>query len=365
VPSTRRYLQAYLRPGSIAVDRLEMHYDRGGERLPASLYRPAGTTRRLPGWVVLHGLTTSGREHVSLIRFATALAASGAIVFVPELPEWRQLRVEPHTTVPTIRAAVHALHDDARVDPDRVGLFGFSFGATQGLVAAADPAVDALLRGIVAWGGYRDLGRLFRFGLTGEHELDAVRHQLRPDPYGCWIVAGNYLTLAPGHEDAHDVARAAMRLALESGKRQVYAGDPMYDPYKRELRQTIAPERRALFDRIAPPSSAPLRSDPATLDLADALVAAASRAEPLLDPTPALPRITTPIVIAHGRDDRLIPFTESLRMARSLPADVLSSVTVTGLFSHSGGAEKGLGPLAMATETVRFVRMLNRALHAL
>jgi dienelactone hydrolase len=137
MPATHRFLREYLRPGSVAVTREESRYARGGEALPATLYLPQRKGRRLPGWVVLHGLTTPGREHASLTRFAGALAASGAAVFVPDLPEWRPLRVEPATTVPTIRAAVRTLHDEPRVDPERVGLFGFSFGATQGLVAAA------------------------------------------------------------------------------------------------------------------------------------------------------------------------------------------------------------------------------------
>jgi pimeloyl-ACP methyl ester carboxylesterase len=365
VPSTRRFLQAYLRPGGAGVERVEIAYDRGGERLPASLYRPAGARRRLPGWVVLHGLTTTGREHVSLTRFAAALAASGSVVLVPDLPEWRRLSVEPHTTVPTIRAAVRTLHDDLRVDPERAGLFGFSFGATQGLVAAADPDIDPLLRGIVAWGGYRDLERVFRFGLTGGHDLDGSSFHLAPDPYGRWIMAGNYLTLAPGCEDAADVARACMQLALESGKRQTFAGDPMYDPFKRELRETIAPHRRPLFDRIAPPARAPLAADAGTLALADALAAAARSAEPLLDPAAALARITTPVVVAHGRDDRLIPFTEAVRIARSLPPGVRGDASITGLFAHSGGTGSGLGAIGLAVEAGRFVRVLRRAINAI
>ena len=57
---------------------------------------------------------------------------------VPDIPEWRDLRVEPAVTHETIRTAVRELHDRDDTDPDRIGLFGFSFGATQALIAAAD-----------------------------------------------------------------------------------------------------------------------------------------------------------------------------------------------------------------------------------
>jgi hypothetical protein len=35
-------------------------------------------------------------------------------------------------------------------------MFGFSFGATQALIAASQPETAALLAGIASWGGYCD-----------------------------------------------------------------------------------------------------------------------------------------------------------------------------------------------------------------
>lgn len=347
------------------MDVQTVSYARAGESLPADLYIPRGAPRRLPGFVLLHGLTCTARAHPSLQRFARAVAASGHVVLVPEIPEWRALHVAPAITIDTIRAAVRALHDRPEIDPERIGLFGFSFGATQALVAAADPAVAGLMRGLVAWGGYCELHRLFRFGLTGEHELDGVTHVIDPDPYGRWIMLGNYLTRVPGHENDGAVAAAAHELARIAGDRAIPSYDPALDPVKYEIRQRLVPAQRALFDRMAPPANQPAQGTDENRALAAGLATAALAADPLLDPGPWLDRISVRTILAHGRDDRLVPYTETVRLARALPRRVVAASSVTALFAHSGGAQHGLGPVGLAREGVRFVNTIRGLLNLL
>jgi pimeloyl-ACP methyl ester carboxylesterase len=362
MPSTIRFLKQYLRPSGGATVETETVYTRGNEELPATVYRPAGDPRPLPGWVVLHGLTRPGRAHPSLQRFARAVASAGNVVLVPEIPEWRDLRVAPAVTIGTIQQAVRALQRRDDVSHEHVGLFGFSFGATQALIAAADKETARLLAGVAAWGGYSDLRRLFRFGLTGEHELDGVTYSTEPDPYGCWIMAGNYLTRVPGYEDAGAVSRALHDLALETGERRLYAWDPIYDASKRRLRQDLSADEQELFNLIAPETTAPRADHARVLELAEALARTALDADPLLDPTPFLNDVRVPILFSHGRDDRLIPFTETIRLSRAVPDHRVRSTIITALFQHSGGTQSGLGPLGVMREGARFALLLRRVL---
>jgi pimeloyl-ACP methyl ester carboxylesterase len=362
MPSTLRFLNRYLRPSPRDTTATDVQYTRDSGSLPATVYRPARSRGALPAWLVLHGLTRPGRAHPSLVRFARAVASAGNVVFVPDIPEWRELRVEPGRAVATIRAAVRALQLRDDVRHEHVGLFGFSFGATQGLVAAAEPHTASLLAGIAAWGGYYDLHRVFRYGLTGLHEHAGVTYQARPDPYGAWIIAGNYLTRVPGHGDAEPVARALIRLAAEAGDRGLYAWEPAFDPSKARLRAELPPSHRELFDMLAPDTRAPALPQQPLLELADAIADAVLDCEPLMDPRPYLPGLRVPVVFAHGRDDRLIPFSETLRLADAAPPAQTRSVTITALFQHSGGTQAGLGPIALGREAVRFALLLRRVL---
>jgi len=358
-----RFLHEYMRPDPARVRRVEVTYARGQELLPASIYVPAGKREPLPAFVVLHGLTCTAREHPGLIRFTRAMAAGGNLVMIPEIPEWRDLRVAPAITIPTIRAAVHALAERADVAPGGVGILGFSFGATQALVAAAGDELVGQVRGIAAWGGYRDVRRLFRFGITGEHEWEGVTERMDPDPYGCWIMVGNYLTGIPGYGDAHATAAAIHSLAVEAGRTGTPSWEPTLDPMKARLRADLPAAERPLFDFVAPPVGAAMdRAEGARM--AELLATAALAADPLLDPGPHLPELRTPTLLAHGRDDRLIPYTEMLRLERDVPAAANRGGTVTGLFAHSGGTRR-LGLVGMAVEAVRFVRLLGRILERL
>lgn len=361
VASLVRFLRAYRNPASAPVVAHETTYARGSESLPATVYRPTRATGPLPGWVVLHGLTATGRSHASLTRFARAMAASGLTIMIPEIPEWRALRVAPRLAIPTIKAAVLALDERGDLVHGRLGLLGFSFGATQGLVAATDPALRRHLTGVAAWGGYCDLGRAFEFALRGTHELDGAHYTATPDPYGAWIMAGNYLTLIPGYEADHDVAAALQELALEAGRRGVFAGDPVYDPDKLRLRESLPQEQRPLFDLFAPISGSPSDADRAGW-MAAALTRAALAVDPLLDPTHHLPHLRTKTLLAHGRGDRLIPYTETIRLSRILPSPVLTRTTITSLFAHSTGDSPSAGPVSRARESARFLGLLNAIL---
>src|SRR5690606_27913593 len=97
-------------------------------------------------------------------------------------------------------------------------------------------------------------------------------------------------------------------------------------------------------------------------DIADQLADAALARDPLLNPAPRLSNILVPTFLAHGRDDRVVPFTESIRTERALSPRCHRRCTITALFAHSGGAAQRFGSPAHAREAVRFVALLRRLL---
>jgi predicted esterase len=332
----------------------------GAARLPATLYRPAEAPAPLPAWIVLHGITVPGRRHPVLVRFARALASTGVAVLVPEVPEWAALRLAPDRTLPTVRASLDLLADEPGVAPGPRGLVGFSFGAPQAVRAGAELEGD--IAGSVAFGGYRDLERTVRFQLTGHHEWLGVTRRLRPDPYGRWIVAGNYLTRVPGYSAAGPAAAALLELARLVGEHRVPAWDPEYDPAKERLAAGIEADQRALFRRFAPPSARdPLEPDDEVLGWAGALADAARRQDPLVDALDGLVRLPAPVHVLHGRADVLIPWSEGMRLAEALEALGPVHAAVTGLFAHAD-QHTLRGALASAREGFSFLRALARML---
>jgi pimeloyl-ACP methyl ester carboxylesterase len=338
-----------------AVEEIEL--DRGDRAVPATLYLPTRHARPLGGWIAFHGATIPGRHHPQLTRFARASAHAGAAVLVPEVPEWAALQLAPALTVPTIHAALPALR--ARLGERRIGLMGFSFGGPQVITASADPAVHDRLVGVAAFGGYCALAPTVRFLFLGEHEWAGERHWSPVDPYGRWIVAANYLARTPGFEDAGDVAAALRALAAEAGTRRVPSWDARYDGLKRELVARVAPERRALFEELAAAGATPDRA--LAERLIEGMVGSMRHVDPLSDPAERLRAVRLPVRLLHGRGDTLIPFTETLRMERTLAGQTSVRATVSRLFAHTK-EDDYRGAFGRAWEAGAFVRAVGEVL---
>lgn len=333
-----------------------------GGPLPTTVIRPREGGPG-PGWVVLHGITRPGRRHPGLVRFARALAATGSTVVIPEIREWVALELAPHRARDATLAGLQALKEDPGV-VGRSGLVGFSFGAPQALRVAMDPEVAPALGVVAAFGGYGELERTLRFLLTGRHAWKGTDYRVRPDPYGRWIVAANFLTRTPGWEDAGDVARALGELAGAAGDLQVEAWSPELDAVKDRVTAMVAAERRALFAYFAPPAhQEPPAADADAEEWALRLTRTARQSQPLLE----LPRdleIPVPVFLIHGRNDHLIPFSETLRLAPRVRAPRVTT-TVTGLFSHSAEDPRPRGPGGWGREAWRLGRTLARLLEAI
>ena len=318
-------------------------------------YRPAERERDapLPAWLLLHGVAVQGPDHPGLVRFASALASAGAAVAIPEIPAWSRLELDPTAADDAVDQALKVLCAHSALLPGGVVLAGFSFGAPQAVRLAARRSAADRIRAVVAFGGYCSLPGALRFGLAGTYEWRGRLQRARPDPYGRWVVAANYLHRTPGFEDAAEVSAALRALAAIAGAHGVLAWEPYYDRLKSDLAAGLPPEARKLFRRFAPPAG----QDP------DARWAAAAapriaRAAELVHPLLSLPadldaRRLPRVHLIHGRDDPLVPFTESVALAhrlRNLGAPRVRT-TVTRLFGHA--RETG-GLAARPVETLRF-----------
>ena len=91
---TARYSKGWKR-GSTGIGSTGVMIRREGQAIPATFVRPVGARKRLPCWIAIGGVSLKGRFHPQLVRFAEALASTGAGVLVPGLPEWRRLSVCP------------------------------------------------------------------------------------------------------------------------------------------------------------------------------------------------------------------------------------------------------------------------------
>lgn len=336
----------------------------------ATVFAPEGWPGGRPAWVMLHGVTVPGRHHDALRRFARSLAAAGHYSIAPEVGPWRSLLVDPAEVFAAVETGLAGIREHTQADADRVGLAGFSVAGRWGLNAAAE--YGSAIRAVAAMGGYWDIERTLRAMVLGEHDWRGRSYTYDPDPYGRWIMGANLLPLIEGDEfGTRDELTAAAdglrRLAHVAGQNGAMAREVVYDPLNQGLREALPPGSQRIWDVLAPTSHQPAAEG----GFAEALVHRMARAGlehfPLLGAPLDANKLRQPVVLLHGRSDRLIPFTETLRIAAHLPAGSRRKVTVTRLFGHTRSRETRppRNPVARTQEVRRFAATVESMLSSL
>ena len=225
--------------------------------------------------VLVHGYAPAGKDEPRVRQAAALLARAGFDVAVPTIPGLTRGRLRPDDAAP-VAATLRA-----REAPSVV--IAVSVGAGPALLAAADLAVRDRVRAVLCLGGYASAGELLRFYLTGDFAFGDARGHVDHDP----------ATVRAFLDANADLVDAATRAALAAGDRA-----------------------RVEAFLAAPP--APLRA------LLDAL-----------SPERVVHALQAPLILIHGRHDRAVPYTESLRLAAARPED--TRVIIVGLVDHVEG----------------------------
>ena len=143
------------------MERRTVKFYSEGIRLEGDLYLPsdlkAGDGR--PGIVLCHGFT--GLRELILSDYAKVFADAGFVAFTFDYrgfggSEGEKWRLIPLEQIDDIRNAISFLEAQPQVDPERIGLWGTSFGGANAPYAAA---VDSRVKAVVGQVGFGDGAR--------------------------------------------------------------------------------------------------------------------------------------------------------------------------------------------------------------
>jgi dienelactone hydrolase len=299
------------------LKRLERVEVRGVEDIDADLYVPR-TGGRFPGLVLLLGALLEGREYGPLRELAAAIARAGYAVLVPELGRLRQLALGEDAVRDALEA-VEVLRRQPEVSSAAVGIYGFSAGATIGLLAAAadERPPIAFVAGL---GGYIWIDDLIAQVTTGA----------RLERTSVYAVVNSMIELLPPGDDT-DLLQAALRSAR---------GDVL-------AAFSILPA-----DGMAPAAAAVLaviqnREPGAVPALLERLPPEQRQALEVLSPGIHLDRVRAPVWLLHDRNDPYIPVEHALRV-RSDPRAAEFRVLITSALEHVELRGAALSPLGRA-----------------
>lgn len=280
-----------------------------------TLYRPEGPS--CGGLVLVHGLSRYGQAHPFFQGMGRALARAGFVVLAPDFPSLRAFRL----TESDVALAVEAVRRLERETRGRLGILGFSFGAGPALLAAAEPALRGRVALVGSFGGYWDLSHVIVFITTGWYEEDGQWRRADPEEYNRWKLLA---ALAP-YVTAREERRRLDRLV------ELKLADPGADVSREASR--LGGDGRLLLALVEN------RELEQVAGLMAALPPTIKGRFHRLSPASRIGEVQARLLVAHGAADNSIPYTESVRLARSAP--VLGRLVLFGGLAHAFPWESG------------------------
>lgn len=122
------------------------------------LYRPAGSGPH-PAVVVCLGVVPFGVDHPQVPRLGEALARSGFAALLYWSPAMRDVRLDP-ADIENIALAYQWLLNQPYVDPARSGLLGTCVGGSFALMASASPLIQDRVGFVFAYAPYFSMSTL-------------------------------------------------------------------------------------------------------------------------------------------------------------------------------------------------------------
>ena len=252
--------------------------------------------------ILVPGFSPAGKEDQRLMALAKTFARAGFAVHVPDLPGSRSLMVS-EVDVEGLIATIEARAGDAG-DDTPVGIAAVSYAAGPAMVAAIDSRVADRVDYVVALGGYHDAESVITYLTTG-----AYRQTGQTDwQYGPGNLRAGWVFMAANAARWHDPAEGEL---LQEAAR-LRAEDPDID--LSNLRAYLGSDAVALMDlfenRDPDRSGALLRALPSSI-LTSLTALSPSRHD--------LESLGGKLILVHGLDDQIVPFTESLNLQASVP----------------------------------------------
>lgn len=314
----------------------EARYSDGRRTLVADVYRPA-----LPGrhsaMVLSLGVHPVPRDDPALVRLADGLARDGFVVMIPDSPDLRADRILPSERDAFVAAFLH-LRGRPYVDTDRIGLVGFSVGASLLTVAAADPRISSQVRMVNFFGGYYDAVDVLRAIASRQIRYRGEVLPWEPAELARQIFAN---VLIEHVDDATD--RALVRRELVDG------------------RELTTAERERLGDRARLVLDLFTARDPGRVDALIAQLPDDLRERlRVLSPSTYVMDLRARMYVMHDTADGFIPYVESRRLAERLPGRQVVH-TEFSIFAHVQPTRPA-EPLVFASEVAKLVRHLYLAM---
>ena len=305
--------------------RVPVAYRVAGRDRDADLYRPGDET--LAAIVLVPGVAEAGKDDRRLVALANTLARARFAVLVPDIGGLRALKVRASDSREIADAVSYMSSADGLAPSGRVGIAAISYAVGPALIAALEADVRDRVQFVISIGGYYDIEAVVVFFTTGYYreEADGPWRYRAPNAYGRWVFVLSNLDLV---RDAGDraILEAMARSVLKQYGPKVVDFSAYVDFGAGDIESRLSAEGRAFYALLT-------NTDPERVPDLIAALPDEVRAdlESLNLAHKDLGRLKARLILVHGLDDDIIPFSESRALAAAVARDKVDLYLVDGL----------------------------------
>lgn len=295
-----------LAPEEVAALRQTIAFSVADRSYAADLYRADDAPRA--ALLLVPGLAPDGKDDRRLVDLAAVLARADFAVLVPDIASLRAQRVSAENVRQIADALAYLVRARSEIlpagdAPVPTGIAAISYAVGPALLATLEPQLGGQIDFMIAIGGYYDVEAVVTYFTTGFYrDGGGAWVQGTPNDFGKWLfVSANADAIMDMRDRITLRAMAGRRMA--DGNADIADLVPLLGPEGRAVHALLANEDPDQARRLIGGLPPRLLRNLTALNLRGRDLANAPRS----------------VVLIHGRDDRIIPVSESQELAAALP----------------------------------------------
>lgn len=283
-----------------------------GKKYRIKMYFPEGYKAEKTRAILLtHGMSAYGIDDVRILELAENLCLSGFLVVLPEFEEVKALRITFET--------VNSIHDICHIITsmkglyfeNKLGVFCISFTGGMGLAALSRADLQGKISSIVAIGAYSN------FDVLNRHAINSFEY----DNYASFVFFYNFLEKII--EISEELKKILFESALDNALYRKGANSVAL-----KIKNQLNLRDRKIYDSIC--SDSVYRKK-----LSEEICGRMGNIISLSSPIHYIENLVAPVSLIHGKNDRVIPESESVEIANVLKLKGKKyNLEITGLLSH-------------------------------
>lgn len=286
---------SYLKTITCSPRREAVFYQSNQQTIQADLYLPKQPP--LAALVLSPGLAEAGKDDPRLQAFATSLARARFLILVPDLPNLRALKVRKEDVQHLVNSVHYLMTRDDTDDVLPLGMGAFSYTVGPTVLAALNPSIHEQLDFVLSIGGYYDLNQVIRFFTSGYFQHQDEWLYLQPNQYGKWVFVLSNADLLSAESDRDALSQMAQR-KLQSPAAALDDMKPGLTEDGYAVLALIQNNDRSLSPALIAALPREIRNELEALNLANK----------------SLSQLSARLLLIHGTDDSIIPFSESVAL---------------------------------------------------